>query len=200
MFALVYYQKKRAEVGGSESEKCCLICFRVQGERERGRGLAPQHNLLNINDLKSSINSISSFFHNDPNKTNTRPGHKGKKHGELTRPAASNCNWRFVTDTRVNSYRHTFDISEATAESVRGQWRSITVSGAASQGFRFSTLGSLPASRVRDRFSWVLHNSCFCHSFHHKPQRPEGEWNGAKYFIDKENKKYAHKFISLLNN
>lgn len=118
MFALVYYQKKRAEGG---SEKCCLICFRVsRGNEGRERGLAPQHNLLNINDLKSSINTIFSFFHNDPNKTNTRLGHKGKKHGELTRPAASNCNWRFVTDTKVNSYRHTFDISEATAESDSG--------------------------------------------------------------------------------
>lgn len=66
--SLLYYQE----------EKCCLICFRV---------LAPPHNLLNISDLKSFINTNFCFFHNYYSI-----GHK-TLHGALhKRPAASNCN------------------------------------------------------------------------------------------------------------
>lgn len=174
MFALVYYQKKRAEGGEQE-----VLSDLLSGLEGRERGLAPQHNLLNINDLKSSINTIFSFFHNDPNKTNTRLGHKGEQHGELTRPAASNCNWRFVADTKVNSYRHTFDISEATAESA---WTVAFNYCKRRNLSRFSLLHawrSLPADRFAEFF---LHNSCFCHSFHHKLQPGRGERDGAKIF------------------
>lgn len=133
-------------------QKCCLICFR--GGRAR---LAPQHNLLNINDLKSFINTNFCFFHNDSN-TSTRA--QKQENTELYTASCLKLQLKICYRYESKLLQTHLDIFKATnrvSKQLNGQWRSITINDSAF----FSRLQVFPPFAVTLFMinSHALHNS-----------------------------------------